>query len=160
MVRIPAFHAGGPGSIPGVGNHFPRPKWMLCISYPLWLVNNHLGNSHVQYQIVQMVICIYHVSIKHKIMSQGGIRSSKHLTRGYRFLVYANFTGRLQIWLADTRCNKFLGFFFPPLIVCWLIRCVFLFFIHLTEFAFLMKGLHLLGLWRVSVAQSVSAFGC
>ena len=22
MVRIPAFHAGGPGSIPGVGTHF------------------------------------------------------------------------------------------------------------------------------------------
>ena len=47
VVRIPAFHAGGPGSIPGVGRLFiwdhcfllSHMKWKrigLCLNYPLY----------------------------------------------------------------------------------------------------------------------------
>ena len=44
VVRIPAFHAGGPGSIPGVGGVLRE----ICVSYlPPWLLE-HIQAFRVQ----------------------------------------------------------------------------------------------------------------
>ena len=66
MVRIPAFHAGGPGSIPGVGNHFLLSECVLCILYALYQnlsCEKPAQKFYVEHQTVKIVICIYHMHV-------------------------------------------------------------------------------------------------
>ena len=136
MVRIPAFHAGGPGSIPGVGNHFLLSECVLCILYALYQnlsCEKPAQKFYVEHQTVKIVICIYHMHVYITTHEAGRDSIFQTLIDTWliRFL-YANF-------------HVFWVFFFS-LVCLFMFLLLVLFLIHLAEFAFLIKGLHLLGL--------------
>ena len=51
VVRIPAFHAGGPGSIPGVGNTFCN-RHQICILNRIPILNTLVYNIKHQLEAI------------------------------------------------------------------------------------------------------------